>query len=93
MVIGLSLANLLDLNKEQYEQASSKLLQIMNVAVRSYINTHDFKSEFQVAQTYERRHPGDSGIEVREVNKVFSDRVATAMTGRIINSAAISYTL
>ena len=88
---GLSLADLLDLNKERYEQASSELLQVMNVAVRDYINTHDFKAEFEVAQTYERSHSGESGKMVRETNKAFSARVATAMTGHITNPAAKHY--
>ena len=56
---GLSLAALLDLNKETYEQASSKLLETMNVAIRAHVKTHDYKAEFQAAQAYEREHDGE----------------------------------
>ncbi|KAI4649688.1 hypothetical protein J4E93_004008 [Alternaria ventricosa] len=56
---GLSLAALLDLNKETYEQASSKLLQTMDLAIRAHVKTHDYKAEFQAAQAYEREHQGE----------------------------------
>ncbi|KAI4948363.1 hypothetical protein J4E91_005785 [Alternaria rosae] len=75
---GLSLAVLLDLSKETYKQAISKLLQATDVAVRVYINTHDFKAEFKAAQSYERRHPGASGKMACKVSDLFFPQPAPA---------------
>ncbi|KAG9195746.1 hypothetical protein G6011_00867 [Alternaria panax] len=66
----LSLASLLDLNEGYYQQASSELLRTMEVAVGTFIKTLDCSTEFRIAQSYEREHPGKSGRMCIEYSKM-----------------------
>ena len=68
---GLSLAGLIDLDDEKYAQASSELQQIMDVAVRTHVQTQEYKAEFKAAQSYERRYPGRSGAICESVTRSF----------------------
>jgi hypothetical protein len=76
---GLSLAGLLDLDNKKYKKARSELLQTVDVAVRTHVQTNNYKKEFQAAQSYERKYPGKSArICVEKTNSFFAQAATTS---------------
>jgi hypothetical protein len=71
----MSLADLINMEHEEYHQASLELLQIMKDAVYTYKMGHDFKAEIQAARLFELRYPGRSKL-IGEMTHAFFDRIA-----------------
>lgn len=68
---GMSLAQMIALDEDAYEEAKKSLLESMDSAVSSYVATNDFDAEFKAAKDYERMNPGRSGIECQAIDAVF----------------------
>ncbi|KAF1995141.1 hypothetical protein P154DRAFT_611366 [Amniculicola lignicola CBS 123094] len=65
--IGITLTELVALDKSAYKKARSKLLRAFHSAVDKYVQTTDFTDKFQRGVHYDNMHPGVSDMEMRAI--------------------------
>jgi len=65
---GISLSDLPKMGEEDFRQAKNEFLQTVSDAVREFINVNSFDKEFQAAKAYEKKFPGMSAAQAKEVS-------------------------